>query len=331
MTSVALSFNNVQFDVVDRDNQPWLRANQIGLALVYKNPELSVNKLYRANADEFTDNMTALVEVDTAGGKQKVRIFSMRGAHLLAMFARTAVAKLFRKWVLDVLDKEVVVNKTPYQMPLPTMSDKRTRVPVKDAVTLLVAKSRNMNYSEAYGMIHQRFDVDSVEDLTNEQLPQVIEYIHKVVCEFIGKAELPAPKPVLIADFSKKSVFEHKRQSQRHLLSLDVFLDGYGWEGNPLRRLFALLKQAKKDGTTIGVNDIEGAELVFSVTESLARQYKQSLDEISRHASNASDRGCYLPMQGCTTGVACKNLGRKFIGIEKDAGYFEIAKQRLGV
>jgi site-specific DNA-methyltransferase (adenine-specific) len=32
-----------------------------------------------------------------------------------------------------------------------------------------------------------------------------------------------------------------------------------------------------------------------------------------------------------TTGVACKNLGRKFIGIEKDAGYFEIAKQRLGV
>ena len=184
-------------------------------------------------------------------------------------------------------------------MPLPTMSDKRTRVPVKDAVTLLVAKSRNMNYSEAYGMIHQRFDVDSVENLTTEQVPLAVEYIHKVVCEFIGKAELPAPKPVLIADFSKKSVFEHKRQSQRHLLSLDVFLDGYGWEGNPLRRLFALLKQAKKDGTTIGVNDIEGAELVFSVTESLARQYKQSLDQISRSASNASDTACYLPMQGC--------------------------------
>ncbi len=32
-----------------------------------------------------------------------------------------------------------------------------------------------------------------------------------------------------------------------------------------------------------------------------------------------------------TTGVAAKNLNRKFIGIEKDAGYFEIAKQRLCV
>jgi site-specific DNA-methyltransferase (adenine-specific) len=32
-----------------------------------------------------------------------------------------------------------------------------------------------------------------------------------------------------------------------------------------------------------------------------------------------------------TTGLAAKKLNRKFIGIEKDAGYFEIAKQRLGV
>lgn len=30
-----------------------------------------------------------------------------------------------------------------------------------------------------------------------------------------------------------------------------------------------------------------------------------------------------------TTGVACKKLGRKFIGIEKDEKYFEIAKSRI--
>lgn len=30
-----------------------------------------------------------------------------------------------------------------------------------------------------------------------------------------------------------------------------------------------------------------------------------------------------------TTGVACKNLNRKFIGIEKDDKYFEIAKKRI--
>jgi site-specific DNA-methyltransferase (adenine-specific) len=30
-----------------------------------------------------------------------------------------------------------------------------------------------------------------------------------------------------------------------------------------------------------------------------------------------------------TTGVACKNLNRNFIGIEKDSKYFEIAVSRV--
>jgi site-specific DNA-methyltransferase (adenine-specific) len=30
-----------------------------------------------------------------------------------------------------------------------------------------------------------------------------------------------------------------------------------------------------------------------------------------------------------TTGVACKNTGRKFIGIELDQRYFGIAKERI--
>ena len=30
-----------------------------------------------------------------------------------------------------------------------------------------------------------------------------------------------------------------------------------------------------------------------------------------------------------TTGVACKNLNRRFIGIELDDGYFKIAQERI--
>lgn len=39
--------------------------------------------------------------------RNKIRIFSLRGAHLIAMFANTPIAKEFRKWVLDILDREV--------------------------------------------------------------------------------------------------------------------------------------------------------------------------------------------------------------------------------
>lgn len=101
----ALTFRDTQFDVVDQSGQPWLRGYQIGTALGYTNqPDAAVRKIFDRNADEFTSSMTALVELDTAGGKQQVRIFSLRGVHLLAMLSRTKVAKEFRRWVLDVLE-----------------------------------------------------------------------------------------------------------------------------------------------------------------------------------------------------------------------------------
>lgn len=108
-----LTFQSTTFDVIDRNGQPWLRSHQIGVALGYKRSDI-VAKLYRANADEFTDSMTALVKLPdlphqngVAGQTREVRIFSLRGAHLLGMFARTKAAADFRRWVLDILDQEV--------------------------------------------------------------------------------------------------------------------------------------------------------------------------------------------------------------------------------
>lgn len=74
-----------------------------------------------------------------------------------------------------------------------TTVDERT--PLRDAVNMLVSK-RHMMYPEAYAMIHQRFNVDSIEDLDATQIPDAIEYVHRVALEgeFIGKQEaLPAP------------------------------------------------------------------------------------------------------------------------------------------
>ena len=45
--------------------------------------------------------------------------------------------------------------------------------------------------------------------------------------------------------------------------------------------------------------------------------------------TNEGDTVLDFTMGSGTTGVACKNLNRKFIGIELDEDYFEIAKQRI--
>ncbi|VVE41772.1 hypothetical protein PCO31111_04213 [Pandoraea communis] len=106
-SSAVLVFENVEFDIVDIRNVPWLRAPQIEAALGYEKRG-AINTLYDRNADEFTDEMTQLVDLDTAGGRQQVRIFSPRGSYLLGMLARTDRAKAFRAWVLDVLEGRLV-------------------------------------------------------------------------------------------------------------------------------------------------------------------------------------------------------------------------------
>ncbi|EKP2480664.1 phage antirepressor Ant [Escherichia coli] len=64
------------------------------------------------------------------------------------------------------------------------------RTPLRDAVNMLVSK-KHLMYPEAYAMIHQRFNVESIEELDASQIPQAVEYIHRVVLEgeFIGRQE----------------------------------------------------------------------------------------------------------------------------------------------
>jgi len=106
----SISFHNTHFTIIPHNGQPWLTAPQIAQALGYARED-AVSRIYSRNADKFTPYMTTTVNLTvvrkTGAVPMDVRIFSLRGAHLIAMFSRTALAKEFRRWVLDVLDKEV--------------------------------------------------------------------------------------------------------------------------------------------------------------------------------------------------------------------------------
>ncbi|HFP9269707.1 TPA: P22AR C-terminal domain-containing protein [Klebsiella michiganensis] len=102
-----LSFHNTNFAYMEMGGQVWLTAAEVGQALEYADDK-AVQRIYSRHADEFTAQMTVVVKLTTPSGKQESRVFSLRGAHLVAMFARTPKAKEFRRWVLDILDREVV-------------------------------------------------------------------------------------------------------------------------------------------------------------------------------------------------------------------------------
>lgn len=117
MNSVAktdLTFQNLTFNPVTENGQVWLTSTEIAKALGYSRTD-AISKIYSRNQDEFSSTMSMTVNMTFNGinnslRNKAVRVYSLRGAHLIAMFASTPVAKQFRKWVLDILDREVAVN-----------------------------------------------------------------------------------------------------------------------------------------------------------------------------------------------------------------------------
>lgn len=164
----TLTFQNTTLSVINQRNQTFLTASELGKALEYADPVKAIVKIYDRNADEFTPEMTALVEMQTAGGLQKVRIFSLRGAHLIAMFARTKIAKAFRKWVLDVLDEEVKKSTallTPEQ---------------QQAIQSAVQQAHHrtgLHWQEIYRQLKAMFHIAKYDQLPQDQYGNAMAFI----------------------------------------------------------------------------------------------------------------------------------------------------------
>lgn len=92
--------------IQSNDDQIWITSSELARALGYARED-SVSRIYDRKSDEFTSDMTKVV-ANPQTVNLTVRVFSLRGCHLITFFARTPVAKEFRKWVLDVLEKEVL-------------------------------------------------------------------------------------------------------------------------------------------------------------------------------------------------------------------------------
>lgn len=102
-----LKFNDHTFKLVESDGKTWLTAADIATALGYSRTD-QVSRIFLRHQREFSPSMTLIFRNTTLGfGIQPsdTRLFSLRGAHLVGMFARTNKGIEFRAWVLDQLDE----------------------------------------------------------------------------------------------------------------------------------------------------------------------------------------------------------------------------------
>ncbi|MBV5301926.1 MAG: hypothetical protein J0649_09125 [Methylococcales bacterium] len=195
----SLVFQNTTFTVIDRNGEPWLKASEIAQALGYARVD-SIARIYDRNADEFTDQMTQIIHVggdsnslnlgnvnltvaknNNLGNSDALRIFSMRGAHLIAMFARTAVAKAFRVWVLDIIDHHLgrlTVEPTPAKA-----EEWITREQLDKIARLVHGISLCCHHQDAasyavYAGVREQYNIDNIHKLPAIHFESVYGMIH---------------------------------------------------------------------------------------------------------------------------------------------------------
>lgn len=175
----TFNFENQSIRALVINNEPWFVAKDLCDTLGITNPSKAILNL---DDDEKMISTDSNLKLGSAGnGAQSLALVSESGMYTLILRCRDAVKKgsiphRFRKWVTsEVLPQ---IRKTGSYSK--TTVDQRTGL--RNAVNMLVSK-KGLIYSDAYHLIHQRFNVESIEDLKLEQLPQAVEYVHKIVLE----------------------------------------------------------------------------------------------------------------------------------------------------
>jgi hypothetical protein len=236
MTQVLI-FNEITLSPVTYQNCLWIRATELARALGYSDTR-KITHLYERNADEFTPEMTQVIEIADVPEmgtlenlKRKARIFSLRGCHLVAMFARTPVAKAFRRWVLDVLDKldaeqHAARNITQDIVDFPgtlsiTPSTTEDRKPLR-ALVGSWAQVSGLPFAACWNQLKAAFNLANIKELPQQWIPDALAWVQARIDALPAPAQAaaplttPLPAPTDEAEDHLAAIREHVRQIHRH-------------------------------------------------------------------------------------------------------------------
>ena len=161
---------------------------------------------------------------------------------------------------------------------------KSDREPLTSAVNLLVAKTKHLNYSDAYKLVHQRFNVDHIEDIPYDAIPVAVEYVHHLVAMFgqADKSQNPNAKTIDAV--------------ARHMLWLNHWWSEFG---DSIRKLSPTMGHGIHDHFKFGAEDarqIVGREVYMPIFELAQKHNWNSCDFGFKQLQECGVKSCSTKM-----------------------------------
>lgn len=147
-------------DFVEKDGVYWMTSERLGERLGFVNPGIAINKIYRRNEEELR-HFTCETKMVYQHGAKYSRIFNEQGCYIVAMLAKTAQAREFRRALAQFLE------------------DIRKRLVPRDEYERTRAKLAG--HEIRYFLRHSQIDRQSFEDII------AYYYRHNLIYEEISK------------------------------------------------------------------------------------------------------------------------------------------------
>lgn len=95
-------YENPAVDHTRPQDDFWMTREQIGAALEYKNPSISIGTIHKRNAKRL-DPLSGLINLITPGGKQQTYVYNMRGVMEICRYSTQPKADAFMDFCWDVI------------------------------------------------------------------------------------------------------------------------------------------------------------------------------------------------------------------------------------
>ena len=157
---------------------------------------------------QTTELIDELSKPEISGLKENQQVIKVvRGGNKRGTYACKELVYAYATWIsakffLQVIRTfdAVISGSLQPKLAQTTVAD---RTPLRQAVSALVGKC-NIDYSSAYNMVHQRFGVESIEEIAADKLPDAIAYIHVLTLHsgLVGEVleKQPAPSAPALDD-----------------------------------------------------------------------------------------------------------------------------------
>lgn len=179
LQQITVPFHNAELFLVEHNGQPYTPMKPIvdGIGLDWASQFVKLKQRFAST----------IVEITIVANDGKERLMTCLPVKKLFGWLMTISPNKVKPELRDTVIKyqeecdDVLWDYWTKGKAVNPRTTKVERTPLHDAHTMLVAKTKHLNSSEAWKLIHQRFNVEHIDQIPYDAIPVAVEYVHHLI------------------------------------------------------------------------------------------------------------------------------------------------------